>query len=154
MSLLFRRLAFTYCGNLAESLVGRNHGVSLSSGHKVISRLKQNYIGSVRHKSFLRKAVSPASSSSGGNVESKSGTNNEDWQIIYRFRHITGARAIQRIKVYQTVFSVVLVTPVSAGLYYNELMELSSLQFVLGGSTVACKLRVFLTAHKEIIIAK
>lgn len=61
----------------------------------------------------------------------------EEWKIFYKFPYIVHARLVNRLKLYQTCFTV-SVLPIAAVFYHKNLISLTVLKYFSGVSILAC----------------
>lgn len=62
-----------------------------------------------------------------------------EWETVYRFKYVRLARVIQKIKIYQTVFTCLIALPASLGMYIQGMVPQEVVAFILGSSIFACK---------------
>jgi len=63
----------------------------------------------------------------------------DEWRKIYKFKYIVAARAIQRVKVYQTIFTCGIVAPITFVSFLLGIATVPSVIFVASSCGVASK---------------
>jgi len=62
----------------------------------------------------------------------------DQWTPIYRFKHVLAARAIQRLKLYQTGLTCFVILPISIFTTFADQAQLFYTYCAFGGSVLAC----------------